>query len=892
MLHTNKITLAIVAFLLLFHPTGAHTDSRQSGETVSEQPNAPIDLRCEFLTDPLSVDTPEPCLAWKLTAGNGQELKQTAWQILAATEESLLGEGKADLWDSGKTPSDNQTVKYSGKKSTGSKLVYWKVRIYDGNGRPSPWSRTARFGTGLTAEEWNAAAYIAFPESELPQGNERGTVSPLLHQQFKVKKVATALLYVNSLGYHEIYINGKRVGDYVLAPAVSQFNQRSLYMTYDITPYLKNGVNDLVVWLGKGWYSMGLPGVVHNGPAVKMILKSKDKNRWVNVLQSDRSWLCAASGYETLGSWSAGQFGGERVDASVLNEPADISDAPDASGKLMKAFSLLSWRPVEEIKIPAHAVSPQMVEGNVISEEIKPYKITQLSDRSWLIDMGKVFTGRAKIKFHHLSRAHEVAMKFGDHFNAQGELQNQSQRDYYLASGHDGESFCNRFNYHCFQYIQIDNLPAAPSVDDITGYAIQTGYGAVSSFQCSDPDLNAIHNMIQRTLCNLSLGGYLVDCTHIERLGYGGDGHASTVTAQTMFNLAPLYANWLQAWEDCIRDDGGLPHTAPNPYPAGGGPYWCAFIVTAPWNTYLQYGDLRILEKYYPVMKHWLQYVDKYTVNGLLKPWPETNYRTWYLGDWATPTGVNQTDPESVDLVNNCVVGECYILLEKIARLLGKDDEAQQFSDRKSALDKKIQATFYKADATTYATGSQIDHIYPLLTGVTPGELIPSVTQSLFNTTESRYKGHLATGLVGIPVLVEWAVRNNHPDFVYKMLKKHDYPGYLFMLDNGATATWEHWNGERSRLHNCYNGIGSWFYEAIGGIRLDESTPGYRKIIIEPQIPEGITWAKVTKETPYGTVSVHWECKDRRIYFDVSLPPGCSADIVLPKGMEQLTTNN
>ena len=141
---------------------------------------------------------------------------------------------------------------------------------------------------------------------------------------------------------------------------------------------------------------------------------------------------------------------------------------------------------------------------------------------------------------------------------------------------------------------------------NISAHLIHTGYRPASSFECSDPELNKIHDMINYTLRCLSLGGYLVDCPQIERLGYGGDGNASTETAQIMFDLAPLYANWLQAWADCIRDDGGMPHTAPNPYPAGGGPYWCGFIITASWRTYQNYGDIRILEKYYPVMQKWL----------------------------------------------------------------------------------------------------------------------------------------------------------------------------------------------------------------------------------------------------------------------------------------------
>lgn len=840
-----------------------------------QQVKAPVDLRCEFLTEPLSVDAAEPVLAWKLPAGDA-DLRQTAYQILVATERSLLREGVADLWDSGKTLSDNQTtVRYGGSALSGNKLVYWKVRIWDAADRASGWSAATRFGSGLTVGELNEAQYIAAP----PVGSdgENGIPSPLLRHRFDWQS-GEALLYVNSLGYHEVWLNGEKVGDRVLAPAVAQFNKRSLYVTYDLAPYLRRGDNDLVIWTGSGWYSNGLPGVAYDGPVVKAVLSVKADGGWTNILHTDKSWQCAESGYSTLGRWNYGDFGGERVDGSVLN---DLSTA---------ALDRLQWSEVEQVDIPSHTVSPQMVEGNVVTENIKPVKITQIGDGAWLVDMGKVFTGWASIRFHNLAQGNEVSLKYGDHFNPDGSLANQRQRDFYIAkakaAGKEQETFCNRFNYHCFQYISISGIASAPSLDDITGYAIQTGYSGLSSFECSDPDLNAIHNMVQRTLRNLSLGGYLVDCTHIERLGYGGDGHASTVTAQTMFNLAPLYANWLNAWEDCIRDDGGLPHTAPNPYSAGGGPYWCAFIVTAPWQTYLNYGDADILAKYYPVMKHWLKYVDAYTVDGLLKRWPDTDYRGWYLGDWATPTGINQTDPASIDLVDNCVISECYILLEKIARLLGKDDEAKGYAERKAVLDAKIQATFYRADSSIYATGTQIDNIYPMLVGVTPYVLIPAVTKSLFERTENLYAGHLSTGLVGIPVLVEWAVKNRQPDFVYNMLKKRDYPGYLYMLDNGGTATWEHWNGERSRLHNCYNGIGSWFYQAVGGIQPVEDAPGYREIRISPQIPKGITWAKVTKDTPYGVVTVHWELKDGKLDLDITVPPGCRTVIDAPEGIE------
>jgi alpha-L-rhamnosidase len=532
-----------------------------------------------------------------------------------------------------------------------------------------------------------------------------------------------------------------------------------------------------------------------------------------------------------------------------------------------------------------------MVEQNRISETIKPMEIKSLAKDTFLIDMGKSLTGWAEIHFQKLKKSQEIVLEYSDHLDENGKFYDQGQSDRYIASGEEAEMFKNKFNYHGFRYIRISNLSEAPSAESISAYLIHTGFEQASGFQCSDPDMNRIHNMVSYTLQCLSMGGDLVDCPTVERLGYGGDGNASTETAQTMFNLNPLYVNWLQAWADCIREDGGMPHTAPNPYKAGGGPYWCGFIITASWRTYQNYGDAAILEKYYPVMQKWLEYADNYSADGLLKGWPDTDYRGWYLGDWATPNGIDQKAEASVGLVNNCFLAVCLDNMQKIAQVLGKTEDAGMYAQKKDLLQKSIHQRFFDPAKNTYATGTQIDLAYPMLSGVVPEELGGAVTQSLINETEKNRGGHFACGLVGIPVLTEWAVNNHSADLMYSMLKKKDYPGYLYMIENGATTTWEHWNGDRSRIHNCYNGIGSWFYQAVGGIRLTDDVPAYGKVLISPQIPQGITWAKTFKETPYGKLVVNWELKGKTMELNVEIPIGTDAGIVVPSEVKKYRLN-
>ncbi len=829
------------------------------------------DLLCEGLVNPLGIDKTSPRFSWKtISSKNGTE--QKAFQLLVASSLDLLKEGKADLWDSGKVESANSVfVPYQGKSLQPGFPAVWKVRIWNETGAVSAWSQPASLGIGLLSETDWQASYIGFP-------TEAGyRECPQVFQSFNLEDTGGKfLLHVNSLGYHEVYLNGKKAGNGILTPAVSQFDKRSLINTYDVTSLVKKGPNDLMLWLGSGWYTEGLPGVVSSGPLVKAQLEKVDNSQRSVIVATDASWLGRKSSYTRHGDWRAHRFGGEIIDGTMVK--SDLSTENNAGR---------DWQPVTVVAVPQHAVTPQMVECNVIADTINPVAVIQLAEDTFLVDMGKNLTGWIEIHFSNLQKSQEITIDYCDHLKEDRIFNDRNQFDRYIASGEGPEVFINKFNYHGFRYLRITNLGEIPHIDSIRAYLVHTGYGQASGFECSDPDLNQVHNMLNYTLRCLSIGGDLVDCPQIERLGYGGDGNASTVTAQIMFNLGPLYNNWLQAWSDCIRDDGGMPHTAPNPYGAGGGPYWCGFIITASWQTFLNYGDTLVLQKFYPAMQKWLGYVEQYSVDGLLKRWPDTDYRGWYLGDWATPTGIDQTAEASVDVVNNSFVAVCLDDMQKIAEVLGKPEDAKMYTTQKEQLQQKIHETYFQESSNTYGTGTQIDLAFPMIAGVVPEDKLEDVKKSFFNETVNIRNGHFACGLVGLPVITEWAVKNQAADLMYSMLKKRDYPGYLYMIDNGATTTWEHWNGDRSHIHNCYNGTGSWFYQAMGGILPDENVPAWRKVLIQPQIPEGVNWAKTFKETPFGKLSVNWELKGKTMQLDVEIPVGIDVGVVIPSGVKK-----
>ena len=844
----------------------------------------PYDLQCEAKTNPTGIATTKPEFSWKNDASLNNS-KQTAWQMLVATSPTLLKKGKADIWDSGKVLSSKSVwIPYEGQTLQSRSVAYWKIKVWDQNNSDSNWSETQSFSVGLiNSDDWKGE-YIGM-DSLNAEFN-----SPFLRKTFELnEKYDELYLHVNSLGYHEIYVNNQKVGDAVLAPAESQFNKRSFSLSYDISSYLNEGKNVVVLWLSYGWYKH-FKQKAHNGPLVKAQLDGYKNNKWKTLLQTDKNWKVSESEYAI---WNISKFGGEILDANKINPEFSDVDFDDSN-----------WKPATEVQVTEHLVTPQVVELNRLQEKISPVEIKKLVNGNYLVDMGKNLTGSVTIHFPILPKGHEVVLQYSDFIYAKNQelFESQSdkpgwekpkqvnnlfrsQRDKYISAGKAG-IFINKFNYRAFRYLEVLNMPVELHKDSITAHMIHTDFKDAATFTCSDEMLNQIHDLFAHTLKCLTIGGKIVDCPHYERLGYGGDGNASTMTAQTLYNLPSLYTTWLTHWADCNVPDGDMPHTAPTFWSSGGGPYWCTFIIKATWETYLNYGDTRILETFYPNMLNWLGFVQKYSPNVLLEEYPTTENRNWFLGDWATPDGIDQRDPRSVGLVTNCAIIDSYDKMIKIAKVLNKTSDLEKFVSKKKELSEAVHKKFYNPESANYASGVQIDITYPLLLNLVPDSLKEKVTASLQSQILEIDKGHLATGLVGLPILTQWVSANETADLMYEMMTKKDYPGYGFMLKHGATTTWEHWRGERSRIHNCYNAPGSWYYHSIGGIQPLEDYPGYERFLLAPRPPKALEWAKVTKETPYGTILVNWKREQKDFIIQATIPTGSMAKLVLPIGVK------
>ena len=838
-----------------------------------------FDLRCEMLHQPWGIDNTTPALSWKITPGeNG--LCQTAYQILAASSPELLTEEKADLWNSGKVKSSESLwIPYAGKALTSRSVVYWQVRAWDQNDKVGNWAKGAHFSVGILDKSLWKGQYIGMKR-------ENPKVQPMLRKTFSYSGLGKpAFLHINTLGYHEVYLNGQKVSDDVLVPAMVEFTKRSLAMTYNVTNLLQEGQNDLVIWLGTGWYEAGKPGVKEGGPYTMAQIDCLENGDWNTIVKTDETWQARISGYYFDGSINPYAFGGDLVKAEEL-----LPDLSHAS--LEKA----EWQPVVQLSTLNSQLStfnfqlstfitPMMCEPNKVQQAVQAQKITRFGDDKWMVDMGRSIVGWARFNFGKLRKGQQIIISYGDMLGLDGDFEHGVYTDRYIASGEGEELFCNRFTYHAYRYIKIQGLGHQPYLSDIEGLSIYTDYEKESAFVCNDADINAIHDMVHYTFKCLTQSGYMVDCPHHERQGYGGDGNASILAAQTMYDMYPLYKNWLQAYGDAQGDDGEVPHVAPATWTCGGGPFWCAFIANAPWQTYLQYGDKRILERFYPNMQRYVQYAEKYMPDGLLSlehRWPTSFRKHWFLGDWALPNEEHQHHTESIDDVNSCTMSWVYSIMNRVASVLGKPADATLYQQKQQDINNNIHQKFYNRKNATYASGLQLDAAFPLFVGATPEALINKVNSQLRKDIYGRWEGHLFTGLVGVPIVTQWLTRAGEAQVMYDMLKQRSFPGYLYMIENGATTTWEHWNARRSRIHNCYNGIGSWFYQALAGIVPDEGSAAYRHFFIRPQMADGINFVRALKPTPYGDIKVEWNLSGHAFDIRLTIPPGTTATLEVP----------
>ncbi len=824
-------------------------------------------LKCDFQEDPTGIDNKNPGLSWEIDSDQ-RNVNQMAFQVLVASSMEKLNVDDSDIWNPGIIQSDQSIqIRYDGIPLKSATMYYWKARVQDQNGVFSPYSEASFFVTGMLEKgDWKAD-WIYGP-------NLGSDACPWFRKTFSIESLPSrATAFVGSVGYHELYVNGKKVGKAVLTPSVSDLRKRALYHTYDITPYLKKGKNAVVVWLASGWadfQDFNPPADFgRNKKPLCIVQMHLDRDR---LVLSDSTWRYSPSNTWHLGKWENSDFGGDSVNAMM--EMKDWNRAEFDDGR---------WESVS-VHDPGLILSSDHIEPNRMVRQIPASAISCVSAGVYQVAMDKLYTGWIEVKVKG-SPGNQVIISASAHPDKTVEF---NQRNVYVI-GPDGQgTFRNRFSYHEIGYVTIEGLDYEPDLADIAGYQVTNDRSITGGFDCSDTLLKQIYDITAYNYENLSTGGMSVDCPHRERLGYGGDGHGSLDIALDAYASHAFFTKWAQDWCDIQDENGRINHTAPT-LGGGGGPAWSGFILTMPWAVYLSYGDTVILEQTFPSASRWLDYMARHMgrdgLLGVPSPghWEYVDSTRWlFLGDWATPHGSEESNSPEASLFNNCYYVYVLGLAAKMAEILDQPDKVRIYQEQSQRIAQAINEKFFDPETHTYIDTRQTHCVMPLVAGVVPPGHVQEVQANLEQEILVHRKGHFDTGIHGTYYLVRYLTEQDRSDLIHTLVSQTTFPGYGFFIKNGYVTWPELWQECNSVMHGCLNGIGGWFIRGLAGIRTDPASPGYRRFIIKPAVPGDLEWVNGYHDSPYGRIECNWVRQEGSLEMEIIVPANTSATVYVP----------
>ncbi|HEY5915392.1 MAG TPA: glycoside hydrolase family 78 protein [Verrucomicrobiae bacterium] len=828
----------------------------------------PEELRCEYLVNPLGIDSPAPRLSWICVSGERAQ-RQSAYQILVASSEANLKADRADLWDTGQVnSSETAQIAYRGTPLASGLRCYWKVRVWDQDGKVSGYAAPAFWELGLlAATDWKGQ-WIGRTTDTNSQP------APLLRRAFEVNgKVKRARAYVCGLGYYELRMNGKKIGDHLLDPGYTRYDRRALSVTYDVADALRRGQNAVGVILGNGWFNVHTKAVwnFHKAPwraAPKLLMQlaiEYDDGRTETVL-TDASWKTSTGPivFDSI-------YGGETYDARLEKPGWDTANYNDSD-----------WSPARIAEAPAGRLAAQMMPPIKADQSIRPVKISEPRPGVFVFDMGQNFAGFAELNVRGPAGA-KVVMKYGERLAPDGmvdradiqqhivrvDTNQQFQTDTYILKGSGNETWRSRFTYHGFQYIEVTGFPGKPSLDNLRGVFIHSAIPVAGEFECSNPLFNKIWRAGRWAYLS-NLQGIPTDCPHREKNGWTGDAHLAA--EQGLFNYEPqtVYTKWINDLGDEQRPTGELPGIVPTSgwgYEWGNGPAWDSAFLLIPYYLYEYSGDTRVLRDQYPGMKRYVDYLTSKAKNGIV---------SIGLNDWApwktqTPADITSTayyyrDAQIVALA---------------AKLLGRDAEAQQYGALATSIRKAFNQKFYHPETATYGNGSQTSLSCALYQGLAEDENGPRVFSNLVAAVEQK-NNHIDTGILGAKYILNALTEYGRADLAYRIANQTDQPSWGWWIGQGATTLWEQWNGTESRNHIMFGDISAWFYKALAGINPDPAAPGFRHVIIQPQIVGDLTSAKAAYNSVRGLILSEWKLENGLFTLHVIVPANTSATVRLP----------
>lgn len=872
-------------------------------------------LRCEYINDPLAIDIPDPRLNWRIlpVASQLHDLKQQAYQVVVASEPNKLEPEAADLWDSGKIVSEQCThVRYGGSALTTRQRCYWRVRVWDHSDLPSPWSPTQQWRMGmLNSEDWDPAEWIGLTEDthesplrsrpfqtqDMNEPDARSTfASPLLRRDFQIRKpVHAALATVAGLGYHELYINGSRIGDHVLDPGQTSYDVHALYVTHDITDALSGGANTVGLWLGNGFYGQNIGfgrGLVYGAPCVRAQIWIEYEDGTTERIVTNTDWHTHVGPilFDNV-------YAGETYDARLEQVGWDRPGFPAAG-----------WRAAKVLEAPTQRLDPQQLPPIRKIQSLKPASIKQGADGRWIVDLGQNIAGWLRISVTE-TEGTQVTITYGEHLTPDGSAVDTEstghfatgviQQDIYVCKGEGPETWEPRFTYQGFRYAEISGLTEMPTSKSVQGVLVHSDVPSRGSFSCSEPLLNQMVEVSKWTIVD-NLHSIPEDCPHREKCGWTGDAHLMAETAIYHYDMAQFFVKYLVDIEG-VLGRGGKQYIKRTPTKALIPPMvapgkrlnlestadWGVAIVLIPWYLQVYYGDEAIVERCYPHMKTWATYEWGFVEDGLLKHG---------LGDWCPPLWDRKTNPDAMECKPDISATLFYLEALRILSIMAGQQGDGAFAvwcQEKSGLlsrefnEKTLQAV---EQTNAWSYGSQTANALALKFNIVPENKAKDVLNGLRWDIEARHQGHHACGVFGLKHLYTTLAERGQPDLAYSVLTNPTFPSHTYILGCGMT-TWPERQfpmaanepyGARSYNHPFHSGFATFFHEIVSGIRPDPEQPGFKHIILKPVPLSQITWAKAEHECLYGVIKSGWRIKDHAFIWDIEIPANCSATVHVP----------
>lgn len=826
----------------------------------------PYALECEARRDPAGVDTARPRLGWKLR-GSVPADRQTAYRILAASSAEKLAAGQADLWDSGRVESSGSLwIPYAGKPLQPFQRVHWSVRVWDAAGRPSAPAPPATFLTALLDPAQWRGAWIAHPGTALGSGP-----LPLFRKRFDLDRpVRQAVVLVSGAGFHELRVNGAKVGGHVLAPAWTNYRASMLYETFDVTALLQPGANALGVMLGNGFYNVaGGRYVKYNGsfgqPRLALMLRLTFDDGATRDIVTDNTWR-VHDGPITFSCI----FGGEDYDARL-----------EIPGWDTAAFDDSAWPRVRTVEAPGGVMAAQSSPPVKVQQSFRPVKVTEPRPGIRVYDLGQNFAGWPRISASGPAGAH-VKITPGELLDAGGLVTQRSSGGpnffTFTLKGAGRESWAPRFSYYGFRYLQVEG---DARVEEIAGEFLHLDAPRAGAFECSNARFNKVHALIDAAVRS-NLQHVVTDCPHREKLGWLEQTYLMGPSLLYNWDLRAFLPKMLRDMREAQLTSGLVPDIAPEYVAFRGGfrdsPEWGSAAVLVPWLDWQWYADRDSLAAAYPSMKAYVHYLLSQTKQGLL---------TYGLGDWydigPRAPGYSQLTPQGVTATATLIAD--LDVVQRAAVILGFPEEAARFSAQAALTRAAFQRAYYKAEEPSYATGSQTSLAMPLALGIAPAGVRPALVEKLVADIRAR-GNHTSAGDVGYRYVLAALLEAGRADIVFDMANNDAAPSYAGQISAGATALTEAWdaNPASSQNHLMLGHIEEWFYGALAGIRPDPFSPGLARLLIAPQPAGDVTWVKASLETPRGPVAVHWRREAGVFRLSLDLPPGVTAEVRLPRG--------